>query len=69
MMNVTIANYNLAYMHGRNVITATIYDLERKPLLTAALPTLLQRIKAEGHTLMNPMDVLEQVVMTFGAGA
>lgn len=69
MHNVTISNLNFAWLYGRNVITATMYDMEDKPLVNDSLANLLSRVKQQKLTLMNPTDVLEEVVMKFGAGA
>ena len=68
-MNITISNYNLSYYNGRNVINATIYDMENKPLMTDVLTNLLLKVKKEKHVVMNPMEILETVVLKFGAGA
>jgi hypothetical protein len=68
-MNVTIANYTSVFLHGRNMIRATLYDPEGKPLLTGVLPTLLMTVKQHGYVLTNPAEVLDTVVMKFGHGA
>jgi len=68
-MKVTISNYSSLFLHGRNVIRATLYDSDGKPIAMDVLPNLLVQIKQQKHTLVNAVEVLEEVVMKFGAGA
>jgi len=68
-MNVTLKNYSLIYTYGRNVMTATMHDVDGNLIASDMLANLLVMVKKEGHVITNAQEVLDEVVMKFGYGA
>ena len=65
-MKVRIANYSVVNMYGRNVVCATMYDMDGTIIKTMRLAHLLDTIEEHGYELVNSYDVLRTIVMQYG---